>query len=291
MTPRYDWWEHHGARLPAQGIRAQTQRGAFGKSWWASRWIAALERLVDPGRLGRGRSYARSGQVLNLDVAPGSVKARVQGSRVTPYRVRVKFRLLSDTDWERVIDAMADQAIYAARLLSGEMPEQIEEVFAQVGASLLPDTRVDIDAECSCPDWATPCKHVAAVHYILGERFDEDPFLMFLLRGRSKDQVIEALRERRAGPSADVPAADLEPETSDVPDLAAFWTAPRPVDVALKFALPERDALVVSRLGPPGFVHDPHAFVASLERLYHAISASSLLLALDDHQSETSEEE
>ncbi len=286
----YDWWEHHGPRLPAQGIRAQTQRGAFGKTWWAGRWIAALERLVDPARLARGRSYARSGQVLKLEVGPGGVEACVQGSRPKPYDVRIQFRPLDDTAWEKVVGAMADQAIYAARLLSGEMPEQVEEVFAQAGASLLPAAKGDLQTTCSCPDWANPCKHVAAVHYLLGERFDEDPFLMFLLRGRSREQVVEALRERRAGSAAEAPA-EAEPETPPAPDLGAFWTAPGPGDVALKFALPERDALVVKRLGPPGFARDPQAFLASLERLYRAIGASALLLALDDRQPELGEED
>ncbi len=285
MPRSYDWWEHHGPRLPAQGIRAQTKRGAFGKTWWAGRWIAALERLVDPGRLSRGRTYARSGQVTKLEVGAGGVSARVQGSRPTPYTVGIRFRTLSADEWTRVIDAMADQAIYAARLLSGEMPEQIEEVFEQVGASLLPATGADMTTSCSCPDPANPCKHVAAVHYLLGERFDEDPFLMFRLRGRSRDDVIEALRARRAGPPADDESAEADPASPSAPDLGVFWTAPRPVEVALRFALPEQDALVLKRLGPPTFVRDPRGFLATLEALYRAVSTSALLMALGDVQS------
>lgn len=291
-VPRgYDWWEHHGPRLPAQGIRARTRSGSFGKTWWAGRWIEALEELVDPDRLARGRSYARSGQVTELEVGPGGVSARVQGSRRTPYQVSIELRALSAEDWDKLIDAMADQAIYAALLLSGEMPEEIEDVFDEVGASLLPATEDDLETSCSCPDWANPCKHVAAVHYLLGERFDEDPFLMFLLRGRSQEQVIEALRARRAGPAGEEGSTETEPETPLAPDLAAFWTAPRPEDVALRFVLPEQDALVVKRLGPPTFVRDQQAFLAALERLYHAISASALLLALGDTRPEREDEE
>ena len=140
-SSNYAWWERHGPRLPSHGIKAHTRRGAFGRTWWASRWIAALERLVNPGRLARGRSYARSGQVVSMDVGRDGVKALVQGSRPEPYQVTIKFRRLSDQEWERVIDAMAGEAIYAARLLSGEMPEQIEDVFASVGASLFPAAR------------------------------------------------------------------------------------------------------------------------------------------------------
>src|SRR5438067_2037458 len=123
MTSSYGgWWERHGPRLPSHGIKAQTRRGAFGKSWWASRWIVALERVIPTrNRLLNGRMYARAGQVVSLDVARGIVTARVQGSRLEPYEVTLHFRLLTHEQWERVIDAMSGEAIYAARLLSGEM--------------------------------------------------------------------------------------------------------------------------------------------------------------------------
>src|SRR5207247_8295441 len=126
-------------------------------------------------------------------------------------------------EWDRVVDAMAAEALYAARLLSGEMPEQIEEVFAAAGTSLFPTDANDMRTTCSCPDTANPCKHIAAVHYLLGERFDEDPFLMFLLRGRSRDEIVAELRARRAGPDNEV-----SPEVEQIAevDVSAFWSAP-----------------------------------------------------------------
>src|SRR5947209_17663909 len=114
MTSSYAWWERHGPRLPSHGIKARTRRGAFGQSWWASRWIAALERLVSPARLARGRTYARAGQVVSLDVSREGVDAVVQGSRLQPYKVKIRFKKLTDAAWERVIDAMAAEALYAA---------------------------------------------------------------------------------------------------------------------------------------------------------------------------------
>src|SRR5437868_14235107 len=148
MRTDANWWERHGPRLPSHGIKAHTRRGAFGKSWWASRWIAALERLVNPARLARGRTYARAGQVVSLDISRDGVKAIVQGSRPEPYEVTIEFKRLTDAEWDRVIDAMASQALYAARLLSGEMPEQIEEVFAAVGTSLFPAAEGDMRTRC-----------------------------------------------------------------------------------------------------------------------------------------------
>ena len=286
MTSNFAWWERHGPRLPSHGIKAHSRRGAFGKTWWAGRWIAALEQLVNPARLARGRTYARQGQVVSLDIVAQGVKAVVQGSRPEPYQASIEFKHLSDAEWERVIDAMSMEALYAARLLSGEMPEQIEEVFAAVGCTLFPAQEGDMRTRCTCPDWANPCKHIAAVHYLLGERFDEDPFLMFLLRGRSQDQIVAALRARRAGPDGEA-IPDIEP--FDEPDLSTFWSAPpQTEEVALHFALPESDALPVKGLGPPPFVRDLAAVAATtaaMERLYRQIGEYALLLAVGDGDS------
>ena len=207
MSLGWDWYPKPKPRRPAAGIKARTGRGQqFGHTWWASRWIAALERLVDPGRLTRGRSYARSGQVLNLDIKPGRVDSRVQGSRPSPYKVHIQIAPLSDKEWNKVIEAMAAQAVFAAKLLAGEMPQNIEDAFAYAKVSLFPAKRDDLITDCSCTDWANQCKHIAAVYYLLGEQFDDDPFLIFKLRGRDKEQIIAALRTRRtagvAGPAA-----------------------------------------------------------------------------------------
>jgi uncharacterized Zn finger protein len=223
---------------------------------------------------------------VSLDIVAQGVKAVVQGSRPEPYQVSIEFKHLSDAEWERVIDAMSMEALYAARLLSGEMPEQIEEVFAAVGCTLFPAQEGDMRTRCTCPDWANPCKHIAAVHYLLGERFDEDPFLMFLLRGRSQDQIVAALRARRAGPDGEA-IPDIEP--LDEPDLSTFWSAPpQTEEVALHFALPESDALPVKGLGPPPFVRDQAAVAATtaaMERLYRQIGEFALLLAVGDGES------
>ena len=218
-----------------------------------------------------------------MDVGRDGVKAVVQGSRPEPYEVTIEFRRLSDAEWERVIDAMAAEALYAARLLSGEMPEQIEEVFAAAGTSLFPTDANDMRTTCSCPDTANPCKHIAAVHYLLGERFDEDPFLMFLLRGRGRDEIVAALRERRGGSASE---AAPEAEQTVEADLSTFWSVPpQTEEVALHFALPESDALAVKRLGPPPFVRDQPSFTAVMERLYQQIGEYALLLALGDGES------
>lgn len=275
-------WGERTTRRPANGIKAQ---GTGGKTWWAGRWMAALEHLIDKSRLTRGRSYARSGQVVQLDVGPSGVAAKVQGSAVKPYKVSIGFQQLSDAVWERVIDGMAAEALFAAKLLSGEMPQPIEAVFKAAGSSLFPAGAGDLTTACSCPDWANPCKHAAAVYYLLGERFDSDPWLMFELRGRSKAQIATALQRRRTE-AAPVEAADPIEEETPTPALCDqldhFWTAPTPLPaLGLTFQPPRMDALPVKRLGLPPFWTGPSDFSEAMEATYRAAATHALNLIVE----------
>ena len=190
---------------PDRGIKVKR----IGATWWGVRWIEALERLSSnySNRLARGRTYARAGRVHDLEVEPGRVTARVTGSRATPYKVTLRIGLLGAAAWEKAIGEMARQALFAAELLAGQMPKEIDNAFRAAGRSLFPATEKDLQTDCSCPDWANPCKHVAATHYVLGEAFDKDPFLLFELRGRGKDEVLAALRELRPGADGATDAA------------------------------------------------------------------------------------
>jgi uncharacterized Zn finger protein len=150
-------------RKAADGIKSKNVRGAFGETWWAKRWITVLEGYSIGSRLQRGRTYARAGQVLDIAIVPGTVTARVQGSRPTPYKIKIDVPVLSDSEWERAIDAMSAQAIFAAKLLAGEMPNEIEDAFKAADVPLFPARGSDLATDCSCPDFANPCKHIAAV--------------------------------------------------------------------------------------------------------------------------------
>lgn len=192
----------HSRPKDAHGIVSKSRRGKFGETWWADRWIGVLNNFGWGSRLERGRTYARRGQTLSLDVEPGKVSARVQGSRVQPYDVTIALPTLKPQTWEKVFDALGQKAVFAAKLLAGEMPHEIEEAFYAAGTWLFPKTELELGQMCSCPDISRPCKHLAAVHFIVAEKFDEDPFLMFTLRGKTKDEVVAALRERRTGSAA-----------------------------------------------------------------------------------------
>ena len=215
------WWRDAEPSRPRKvegGIQIASTRGPVARTWWSQRFLTVLEQLGVGGRLSRGRAYARAGQIVTLDIAAGGATAQVQGSRPRPYAVRIGVPAFGKQEWATVAQALADDASYAAALLNGEMPREIESVFAGVGLSLFPAEARDLAMDCSCPDYAVPCKHLAAVFYVLAERFDADPFQILTLRGRDRETLLEELRARRA---AATPAPG--------PDLAAamdrYWSA------------------------------------------------------------------
>jgi uncharacterized Zn finger protein len=234
------------------------------ENWWARRWIEVLEGFEVGRRLGRGRSYARQGQVVELEVGKGFVTALVQGSRDAPYLVRMRLSMLSSTDWKKVTRRIAEDPELTMALLAGQIPENIEAVFLPLGLSLFPSASGDLKTACSCPDQANPCKHVAAVYYLLADEFDRDPFLVFRLRGIERAEILEALGGSAALRGAPVPAP-LRPEPRPpsngngialgmAEEPAAAPEPPRPVPAPE----PPRPAVPA----PEPLPVDPHAFFA-----------------------------
>ncbi|SCL38042.1 Uncharacterized conserved protein, contains Zn finger domain [Micromonospora rhizosphaerae] len=180
------------------GLRARSTRGAIGQSWWSRRFLEVLESFALGTRLTRGRAYARRGQVLHLDIAPGVVTAAVQGSRPDPYPVRIELAAFPAELWGRIEADLAAQAFFSARLLAGDLPAELEELFAGTGAPLFPADVDELTQRCGCPDFAVPCKHLAATFYLLAEAFDADPFQLLHWRGRSRAELLDRLRTLRA---------------------------------------------------------------------------------------------
>ncbi len=287
----WDWGRHYQPSRPRpvkNGLKTRSQRGRIGETWWSERWIAFLESLDMGARLGRGRAYARRGQVMDMDVKPGLVTARVQGSRAQPYQVTIQLSPLSPQQWEKVVDVLASQALFAAKLLAGEMPQDIERAFQEARVPLFPSADKDLNSDCSCPDWANPCKHVAAVYYLLAESFDRDPFLIFLLRGQEKEGLLASLRQRRsAGASESAPTSQEQeaPPASDVPALEEclerFWAmGPEMASFRVTIAPPEVPLAVLKRLGPPPF-DQAEDITETLGRAYGLISEAALRLAFE----------
>jgi uncharacterized Zn finger protein len=212
---------------PAAGARRR--RRGFGLTWWGEAWVTALEQRarLDPNRLPRGRSYARGGTVGELTIGPGEVRAAVQGRRARPYQVRMRVRVLEADEWDRVLDAIAAQIGHAAALLDGELLPEVADDVRSAGTDLLPGPG-ELQPRCSCPDWADPCKHAAAVCYLVAGALDADPFSLLLLRGRRRDEVLAALRARRRSAEVPVAAADRSLAAAD-PGVDARQAYQRPL--------------------------------------------------------------
>ncbi|MBV9389167.1 MAG: SWIM zinc finger family protein [Chroococcidiopsidaceae cyanobacterium CP_BM_ER_R8_30] len=280
------------------------------RQWWAQRWLELLDSYRFKKRLERARNYAREGNVLSIEFKGAKVLAKVQGTEPEPYQVSLSLDPFSDEQWGYVIETMSQRAIFAAKLLAGEMPQNIEEVFTANGLSLFPFTLTDIHSKCSCPDKANPCKHIGAIYYQLGDRFSEDPFVLFQLRGRTKDQIIIALREFRAARVDNLTSPVLSPNASMVNqeeiDASAimtdgkkkrgslainqFWQYNEPLESTLVVIAPQSSETVLDILGPIPLptsetsnheVTDSEAVMQYLDTVYKAVSQQAVVLAMN----------
>jgi uncharacterized Zn finger protein len=188
-------------RIPryAAGIRAQEARSGSGRTWWAKRWIHKMESMGLGPRLGRGKNYAVSGQVISLAVSGNRVEAKVQGARPDPYLVTLDFRELPAEAKDRIVAALKAEPMLVARLLADDLPLQVEELFRSEGCDFFPGGRLDgvsgrrydMVSDCACPDYANPCKHVTAVLVLLGEEIARRPSLLLELRGISMEDLCD----------------------------------------------------------------------------------------------------
>jgi len=276
----WDWgYKPSRPKAVKDGIKTRSQRGQIGETWWSKRWIETLHSFNIGPRLDRGRRYARAGQVISIDIKPGIVKAKVQGSMPRPYDIVIKLKPLGDYEWASVVTAMAAQAIFAAKLLAGEMPQDIEQAFNAAHTPLFPTRLNDLETNCSCPDSSNPCKHIAAVYYILAEQFDEDPFLIFRLRGHSKDQIIAELRKLRVSDQVETvqshigeSAVIMESQPSLEESLANFWRAGEGLEsFSVYMTTPTVENAILRRLGPAPDSLGGAALSTVLARIYAAV--------------------
>jgi len=278
MSGRWEDWPPAKPIRVEGGIKAKSKRGAIGEQWWSRRFIGVLETYGMASRLARGRSYARAGQVLDFELSQGKVSAQVQGSRVRPYQVRIGVLPLTKAQWRRVRERLASQALFRAKLLAGEMPHEIEDVFAECGTPLFPRSSGDLDMHCSCPDWGVPCKHLAAVCYVLAEEFDRDPFAMLAWRGQARDELLAALRELQAQRSGTAP----DPALLDTPaaplaeSLADFWSprlSPGRLRALSAPAVPSAPDLLLRMFPPPPVPVRGQDLAEILTPAYHRLAA------------------
>jgi uncharacterized Zn finger protein len=262
------------------------------REWWVERWLDLLASYRFKKRLERGRSYAREGNVLSMEFANSRAKAEVQGSDNQPYKVSISLDSFSSEDWNFVITKMSEKAIFSAQLLAGEMPETIEAVFTASGLSLFPFSLNDVRSRCSCPDPANPCKHIAAVYYQLGDRFSEDPFIIFQLRGRTKNQIIERLRQIRSqkakktlknAPTAALAKLNLALAKDINPEPKGFWQYNEPLESSLVAIVPPMEQkTILDILGEmPLATNDAAAVQQYLTQVYQTTGQQALISALN----------
>jgi uncharacterized Zn finger protein len=261
--------------------------------WWLQQWLELINSYRFKKRLERARNYARQGNVLSIEFQEGKAIARVQGTEAEPYQVSLWLDPLTDEDWGYAIETLSQRAIFSAKLLAGEMPKNIEEVFAANGLRLFPFTLDEVRSRCSCPDKANPCKHIAAVYYLLGDRFSEDPFILLQLRGRTKEQILAALRQQRE-------IATRESETGDRSDAAVqkspnmtrqtrvnlkqFWDYEDALDSSLVVIAPSPSSeTVLEVLGPIPLQPSAagRAVMEALNGLYGNIGQQAIVAALN----------
>lgn len=297
MSPYWSYYEPAKPKEVKNGLKAKSKRGCIGETWWSKRWVKTLESFNMGARLTRGKSYARKGQVISIDVNPGIVKARVQGTGSEPYDVVIKLKPLSDAEWDKAASAMASKAVFAARLLSGEMPQDIEEAFSESGLSLFPSKGKDLKTDCSCPDWSNPCKHIAAVYYLLAEQFDCDPFLIFKLRGRSKEEIMEAMRRTRSAEGVEEPngvsgsCQDAREASRPLEEcLDCYWQGGCELDLLeVNPRAPDVEGAVLKRLGQAPFYIGGVNLAELLPKAYEAAGKAALLRATGETVSKEEE--
>lgn len=264
------------------------------REWWVERWLELLDSYRFKKRLERARVYAREGNVLSIEFREQKVFAKVQGTEPEPYQVSIWVENFTDEEWQYAIETMSEKAIYSAKLLAGEMPNNIEKVFTANGLSLFPFRLDDVRGRCSCPDKAVPCKHIGAVYYLLGDRFGEDPFVLFQLRGRSKEQILEALREFRSRGAGEQGSRGEAPVSRPQYPLKIdeFWQYEKPLESSLVvIAPPPTSETVLDILGTIPLAKDAaengesktdsaKAVMQYLDNIYKAVSQQAIISAM-----------
>ena len=270
--------------------------GEFSRTWWGQKFISAIESFTDSARLGRGRSYARGGKILEFAVNKGKIEGTIRGS-VNPYfgvykepryHTVIEIKAIPTKDWSKIIQSMASNASFVSKLLLNEVPENIESSFSAVNKNLLPHSSKDFHTSCSCPDWSNPCKHIAGLCYRFAAELDEDPFLIFELRGLSKEKLHQELAKTPLGKAliAGLNTSDLAPDPVE-----SYYTKPQQVPISSPISLKEFwqgktitqpqftetietniSGILVKKQGDfPPFWHKDISFIETMEELYQRV--------------------
>lgn len=240
----YPYYPPSHPRKAEGGIKINSKKGEMVKKWWSKRFIEILTSFGWESRLQRGRRYARAGQVLRVNLGKGTISAEVQGSMSMPYRVEIKFPEIPEKAWTKIMKAMEQRPEFTSLMLAGEIKPEIEDLFLKSGSSLFPARSTDMQMSCSCPDYANPCKHIAAVFYVMADTFDADPFILLQLRGKTKEEIVASISKTTAKNSNPVKNELSEGKSKLSKEyIYNFWKEP-------KVAIPRRRSPTVTGITP-----------------------------------------
>jgi len=274
----------------------------FSRTWWGQEFIQALDNISDDGRLSRGRAYVNNGKITSFGIKDGIVLARVRGSinayfgvyKEPLYITTIEFQPISAAKWAAAIALIASRASLISRLLLNEIPSNIEDSFTTLGLHLLPHGEKDFNAQCSCPDYGNPCKHIAGVYYRVAAELDRDPFLLFELRGLSREDLYKELAKSPLGKAL---SAELQLSQGSLKPAESYYTRPitvaaQPVDRLQDFwqgtkRLPQTmepltkplvAGIPVKKQGDfPAFWQRNNSFIEVMEELYEQVRTKSPL--------------
>lgn len=271
----------------------------FSRTWWGQRFIEALEAFTDSGRLGRGRSYARGNKIENYEISKNTITAHVWGS-VNPYFgvykkplycTEIEIKPISAANWSKAIARISSKASFVSKLLMNEMPDAIEDAFSELNLHLLPHSRDDFKTSCSCPDYANPCKHIAGVYYLVASQLDNDPFLLFELRGLSRENLQKELAKSALGKilSSALDGDDIPAEPAEscytipkkVPaavsaSLKEFWMGEKRLPPAIAPIPATVPAILIKKAGDfPPFWKKDNSFIEAMEEVYRLVKTKN----------------
>lgn len=285
------WYNSPPKKEVKGGIKAHSERGEIGQSWWANRWNQVIKGYDIGERYNRGRNYARKGQVSAIKTQKGSISAVVHGS--WKYNVNIEIKTIDKKTWEKITKAIFSRPLLIAKLLAGQMPVDIEDVFSEVNIDLFPKES-DLTTYCTCMDWSNPCKHIVAVYLLLAEEFDRDPFMLFNLRGITRKELLNSL-----GITGNVKIPKMKNGTNKPPKLEklvnkklhfsnpdTFWGNHNSTISTGEISIPAMDAVLVKQLGGFPFWRGSERFIPTMEKIY----GDSSKIALDTFLEQSSED-
>ncbi|MBN3947149.1 MAG: SWIM zinc finger family protein [Nostoc sp. NMS7] len=272
----------------------------FSRTWWGDRFIQVLEAFTDDNRLKRGRSYASGGKVKSFEIDLNKITAKVRGS-VNPYfgvnkeptyNIKIEITPIAKTRWNEAIQKLSSKASIISRLLLNEVPENIEDTFSDLGLHLLPHSSKDFKTKCSCPDYANPCKHIAGVYYLVASQLDNNPWLLFQLRGLSKAELQAKLADSPLGKALseelntkEIPLklsnslyTKLEKQSlNQMPNAREFWLGTKRLPQTIEVATPSSIcAILIKKQGDfPDFWHNDASFIETMEELYQRVKTKN----------------